>query len=113
MHEYSLAKNIIEIIKECAVKQNSSRAAEVIIVIGELSGVMPDALKSAVDLLVKRTEFSTTQFVYEIKKGKARCSNCGATIEVPDFFIACKNCGNTSVEMVEGKELYVKTITFE
>lgn len=113
MHEYSLAKNIIEIVSEYSAKHNSNKIVEVVMEIGDLSGVMPDALKSAIETLVTDTHFSETSFKYEKKKGKARCHDCGEVVEIENIFTTCPSCKNANIDIVQGKELNVKTITIE
>jgi hydrogenase nickel incorporation protein HypA/HybF len=113
MHEYSLAKNIIEIVTESAAKHNGKKVVEVVMEIGDLSGVMPEALKSALYTLVQATRFSETIFRCEKKKGKARCCDCGQFIEIEEFVTSCPHCQSFNIEIVQGKELNVKTITIE
>ncbi|TAJ14977.1 hydrogenase maturation nickel metallochaperone HypA [Marinilabiliaceae bacterium JC017] len=113
MHEYTLAQNIMKIITEYSSTHNGYQATEVVIEIGELSGVMIDALKAAVDVLVKNSEFACTEFIYSEKKAKAQCTQCGHEVAVSDFISTCSQCHSSRLDIIEGKELCVKSIAFE
>jgi len=112
MHEFSLAKNIIEIVDEYSAKHNCKQIVEVVMEIGDLSGVMTDALKSAIDILVSGTRLSDTNFIYEKKKVRAKCCDCGKVIESDSFFYLCESCQGSNIDIVQGKELNVKYITY-
>ena len=112
MHEYSLAQNIIGIVERYKKQQPAGNVCEVALEIGELSGVMVEALQSAVTILVSGTELEKTNFVYEIKKPKARCRNCGEVLTISDFLASCTKCGSSMMDIIEGKELHIKTLSF-
>ena len=112
MHEYSLAQNIIGIVERYANQQPDEKVCEVTLEIGELSGVMVEALQSAVTILVSGSELEQTNFIYEIKKPKARCHNCGEVLAISDFIASCTKCGSQMLDIMEGKELHIKTISF-
>jgi len=113
MHELSLAINIIKIIEKEAATHNGSLVTEVDIVIGELSGVMKVALMKAVKALVKDSYLSSIQFIYTDTKAKAYCTDCGLVLPVADFVTGCNRCHSPHLDITEGKELFVKSITFE
>ena len=55
MHELSIAMNVIEIADEYAAKANATVVKEIEIEVGELSGVVLDALEFAMEVAVKNT----------------------------------------------------------
>ncbi|MFH1005164.1 MAG: hydrogenase maturation nickel metallochaperone HypA [Bacteroidota bacterium] len=111
MHELSISQNIVDIVKSHASKYHAKKVTEIIIDIGEVSGIEKTALEFALEILVKNTFLQDTKIIINIIPGKARCSSCGNIFPVHDFISQCSNCGNIYPEIIQGKNLKVKSIT--
>jgi hydrogenase nickel incorporation protein HypA/HybF len=113
MHEFSLVLNIIDIVTEYAVKENAKEVKEVEIEVGELSGVVYDALEFAVQMAVKGTIMENSAVHIQVIKGLARCTDCLHEYETDSLFKPCPNCNACAPDIVRGKELRVKSIVID
>jgi len=113
MHEFSLVLNIIDIVTEYAVKENAKEVKEVEIEVGELSGVVYDALEFALQAAVKGTLMEHSSVQINLIKGLARCTECLHEYETDSLFKPCPECKNCAPDIIGGKELRVKSIVIE
>jgi hydrogenase nickel incorporation protein HypA/HybF len=113
MHEFSLVLNIIDIVTEYALKENAKEVMEVEIEVGELSGVVYDALEFAIQAAVKGTLMEHSSVHIALIKGLARCTECLHEYETDSLFKPCPECKNCAPDIVRGKELRVKSIVIE
>jgi len=113
MHEFSLAQNILEIVEETLEKNKVSRAIEIQLEVGTLSGVEIPALKMALESLKPQSVLENTKIKLIIVKAKAVCRICKKTYHPEDLFSPCPNCSSYGPEIVAGKELLVKSIIAE
>jgi Zn finger protein HypA/HybF involved in hydrogenase expression len=42
-----------------------------------------------------------------------KCTVCGTDFQVKEYHFACADCGSTDLEIIHGKELFVKSIEGE
>lgn len=104
MHELSIASSVVEI---CAEQAHGARVRRVTLEIGQLSAVMPEAIRFCFDVCAKDTavEGATLEIV-EIP-GQARCLACGATLDVEVPFGQCA-CGSEDLELTAGQQLKIR-----
>lgn len=113
MHELSIAVNIIEIAEETALANNASTIEAVVLEIGEMSGVITDALRMSLDISVKGTMLENAVITIHEVAGEARCRQCGNIFPVHDLYTPCVSCGSYDNEITRGKEMKIKSLTFE
>jgi hydrogenase nickel incorporation protein HypA/HybF len=107
MHELSIAQALVEQIEAAATKEHAQRVVRVVITVGALSGVDPEALRSLFPLVAEDTVTAEAELVIE------RCRACGQEAPAENAFIRCALCSSRDVELVAGRELYIKTVEFE
>lgn len=78
--------------------------------VGELSGVLPDALEFAFSVLTPGTVAENACLEIERVKIACQCSNCVLEFEVEDFNYCCPRCGVTSTKVIRGEELQLSFI---
>jgi hydrogenase nickel incorporation protein HypA/HybF len=108
MHEFSIALNIVEIAIETAKANDAERVNEVEVDIGDLSGVIYEALEFALQSAVKGTMLENSHFKLNRIKARAICLDCRNDFEPGDFLSVCLNCGSSKIKIIEGKEMKVK-----
>lgn len=113
MHEFSLALNIIDIATEYAVKENAIEVREVEIEVGELSGVVIEALEFALESAVKGTLLEKAECIIKIVKGEVICNDCNYEFKTDNLYTECPQCHSYSIEIIKGKELKVTSIVIE
>lgn len=113
MHELSVAQNIIEIVTEFAKKNNADRVTEVTLDIGAVFGIIPENLEFAWDISVKNTIIEGAKLKINFIKAKALCLDCKKEFDMVDIYTMCEFCGSLKFDIIQGKELKVKSIIIE
>jgi hydrogenase nickel incorporation protein HypA/HybF len=113
MHELSIAENIVEIAEQSAKQENCAVINEIEIEVGIMSGVVIEALEFAMDSMIKQTMLSKAKVKIIQIEGKARCNHCKKVFEIKDFADVCPHCNQYDFDIIQGKELRVKTIKAE
>ena len=113
MHEFSIAMNIVDIASAYAMKENASVIKEIEIEVGELAGVVIDSLEFSLEAAVKETILEGASRKITTVPGKARCRSCEHIFNIQDMFMACPLCGSAAPELIQGRELRVKSLLVE
>ena len=113
MHELSIATNIIEIATEYAEKNNASVIKEIEIEIGELSGVVVEALEFAMESATKDTLLENAKISINYIPGRAKCLNCRNEFPVASLYETCPECNTFNPEIIKGNELRIKSLIID
>nr|NQU89197.1 hydrogenase maturation nickel metallochaperone HypA [Bacteroidota bacterium] len=113
MHEFSIAINIIDIVTDAAESQGAKKVNEIELEIGDLSGVVYEAMEMAMESAVSGTWLENTNITITRIKGKAKCSQCGKMFSIDNLFDQCPECGAFNPVIQSGKELKVKSLQVE
>ena len=105
MHELSIANSILEKVHAEALRLPRSRIVKVGVRVGELSGVVPEALSFSFEALVKGTDLEPLALEIEFRPRRNCCRTCSATFEVRADGPACPVCGSEETTFVSGDEL--------
>lgn len=106
MHEASIAASLIETVSEQCRRSGYQRIESVNVKIGRASGIMPDALMFAFDI-VKDDSLAKGAVLHieEIPVG-GRCRDCNSDFTVEEeYVLSCPRCGGLSFEVTTGREL--------
>ncbi|GBF80899.1 hydrogenase maturation nickel metallochaperone HypA [Aphanothece sacrum] len=110
MHELGITHNIVAIVIENAQGLTVKR---VTVEIGQLSAIMPDAIRFCFDICCQGTILDgTTLEIIEIP-GLGKCRHCGTRIPLSQPFGQCYNCGSIELEIIQGQELKIKEMEVE
>ncbi|MCX6269471.1 MAG: hydrogenase maturation nickel metallochaperone HypA [Bacteroidetes bacterium] len=113
MHELSLALEVIELVQREAGKQGLSAIQEILIEVGDLSGVEADAFQSALELLVKNTILNDAVVKIIQTHGKGICAACNKEFEMKNRLDTCPGCLCFPSEITGGKEFRVLSLLAE
>lgn len=113
MHELSIALNIVEIAEENALQSKLHSITEIKLVVGELSGVVYEALEFAMEEAVKNTILENAKISITRISGKARCDSCAHEFDVEDIYTPCPKCKNFIHKIIQGNELRVESLIAE
>lgn len=113
MHEWSLAKNLLQQVDKMRLLHGAVRATAVRVEIGELAGVEPECLRSAFALL--QQDGSNKKAVLELENVplQVRCPQCQQESRLPSFHFVCPNCGSKQVSIVAGEHMVLKEVVLE
>ncbi len=113
MHEMSLAMNIVEIATKTAIQNTAKCINTIDVEIGELAGVLVDSLEFCFEAASKNTPAENAALNIISVPGKGRCTSCQKSFKTDTFFPLCPHCDGVSVEILEGKELTIKSINVD
>ncbi len=109
MHELGITQNIVAIVSEHA---KDSKVRRVLLEIGKLSAIMPDAIKFCFDVCSQDTVLAGAKLEILEIPGLGKCRQCGAEIPLEQSFAKCK-CGSMQIDLIAGEELKIKEIEIE
>ncbi|MEH1825046.1 MAG: hydrogenase maturation nickel metallochaperone HypA [Nostoc sp.] len=109
MHELGITQNIVAIVTENA---KGAKVQRVLLEIGKLSAIMPDAIRFCFDICTQGTILAGAKLEIVEIPGLAKCRQCGAEISVDKPFGIC-NCGSVQLDLITGEELKIKEIEIE
>ncbi|MCX6242658.1 MAG: hydrogenase maturation nickel metallochaperone HypA [Bacteroidetes bacterium] len=113
MHELSLAMDVIELAQREAGKNGVSRVEEILIEVGDLSGVEADAFQSALELIVRDTLLENAIIKIVHTSGKGVCNLCKLEFEMKNRIDTCPHCGCFPSEIRGGQEFRVVSLLAE
>lgn len=112
MHELSIAHAVVSTVVD-ALPVPTPRVTRVRLRIGQLSGVVPQALEFAYDVAAQGTPLADAALVIERSPIVIDCAACGRS-ELPDArAFRCPTCGDACGNVVGGKELEVVDVTLD
>ena len=106
MHELGIVQEIIALVTERA---GGAKVTRVVLEIGKLTAVLPDAVRFCFDLCSEGTAAEGAELEIIETPGRARCRACGAGVTLDRPFGRCA-CGGSDLEWLAGEELKVKEI---
>ncbi|MFJ6632898.1 hydrogenase maturation nickel metallochaperone HypA [Streptomyces sp. NPDC091376] len=114
MHEMSIALAVVDQVEEAARSHGATAVRTVRLRIGELAGVVPDALAFSFQLACEGTVLEGAALVTEPVPGRARCAACADewAVGMPPR-LCCPECGQATAELVAGRELRIAAVEWD
>jgi hydrogenase nickel incorporation protein HypA/HybF len=109
MHELGITQNIVAIVTEHA---KSMKVQKVVLEIGKLSAIMPDAIKFCFDICTQGTLLENSILEIIEIPGLAKCRQCGVEFAIDKPFGIC-TCDSVQLDLIAGEELKIKEIEIE
>ncbi len=113
MHELGITQSIVDIAERTAREQQASKVLSVTVEIGELSGVIPDAVAFCYEACVQQTLLEGSRLVIRRIPGEGRCKECGAEVKIDNLTFDCSACGSYALQRTRGEELNIKEVEIE
>ncbi len=110
MHELGLLSAMVKTIENIAQEEKLEKIEKVVLQVGELSGVLPEYLRSCYPAAVYKTFMEQTELELEIVPGIARCNDCGEQFNAVQNDLKCPKCGGEHLTALSGRELMIKEI---
>jgi hydrogenase nickel incorporation protein HypA/HybF len=108
MHELSIAMSIVEMAQEEAERRGSVQVHAVHLRLGQLSGVVKQALLSSYEMACATTLLEGSQLVIEEVPVEVFCPKCEQPRLVTSIqWFCCPECGTPTPTVLHGKELEV------
>ncbi len=106
MHELGITQEIIALVSEHA---RGAKVTRVVVQIGKLTAILPDAVRFCFDLCSEGTPVEGAGLEIQEIPGRARCRECGQEVILDQPFGSCP-CGHADLEWLAGTELKIKEI---
>ena len=113
MHEMSLAEGIRQIVEDAGRAQGFCKVRTVVLEIGRLSSVEPEALAFCFDLVMQGGIAEGARLQIEALPGSGWCDQCAATVPIDTLYDPCPRCGGFQVQATGGTEMRVKELEIE
>lgn len=108
MHELSIASAVVESAADTARAHGASRVHSVTLRVGELSGVVSDALRFSFELAAAGTVVAGARLHVEDVAARAHCGHCAADFPVGSPPVLwCPRCDAPAAHLLTGRELEV------
>lgn len=110
MHELSIMEEALLRAFEETRHVGAHRIHRITMRIGEISGVVPEALRFAFDVATQNTIAEGADFQVEVVPVKCRCRTCGNAFQPSDFIYECPTCGALSSDVLQGREIELTSL---
>ena len=111
MHEYSLAKDLANIIFKELKKRKAEKVHKITFILGRASNVDKEFLEhSFKEHIFKGTICENAELEFILEEPKIKCKICGKEYEM---CVEKCSCGNYDFDIVAGNEVYVREIEIE
>jgi hydrogenase nickel incorporation protein HypA/HybF len=111
MHEVGIMESAMALVQRHADEQRATCVHRVVLKVGALSGVEPDSLRFAFEVVTRGTRAEQAELVIDLVPALIFCSSCQA--EFPGdrgAIFTCPHCGDLCGEIRSGRELELSRI---
>ena len=113
MHEMSLAEGVLQLVEETARRESAQRVKLVVLEIGRLSSVEPEAIRFCFEAVTHGSIAQGAALDIIDVPGAGWCLPCAETVAMAELYGACPKCGSHQVQPTGGTEMRVKEIEIE
>jgi len=104
MHELALAEDLVDAVVVAAA---GARITRVVVEVGKVIAVVPDALRFSFEVASEGTAASGAALDIVETPGVARCRGCGEELELEVPYGRC-SCGEAELDWLSGMELRIR-----
>lgn len=113
MHEVGIIESTLAVIGREAAKHGAVRVARVVLRIGAISGVEPEALRFAFTAVTPGSIAEEAELDLELVPARAHCRDCAEDFTIDAGFIfQCPRCSALSGDVRSGRELELARLEF-
>jgi hydrogenase nickel incorporation protein HypA/HybF len=113
MHEIKIAEDLAGIVLEAAAEEKLHKVTGIKISFGQLVQIVPEIFEFAFRETVKDSIAQDALLEIEIIPVRMNCKECGTDFRVEDNIFKCIKCGSVDLEIINGKELFIKSLEGE
>ena len=111
MHELGIVYHIIRDVENAARANGVSRVSSVTLLLGEVSGVVPDLLLDAWRWAAdKKLITQGAELIVEPVEAVTHCEACGRDYATVEHGKTCPHCGSGETYLLQGQEVMIKQI---
>lgn len=111
LHELGIVYHIIRDVENVARANGVSRVSSVTLLLGEVSGVVPDLLLDAWRWAADKKPITEgAELVVEPVEAVTHCEACGRDYATVEHGKTCPHCGSGETYLLQGQEVMIKQI---
>ena len=111
MHELGIVYHIIRDVENVARANGVRRVSSVTLLLGEVSGVVPDLLLDAWRWAADKKPITEgAELIVEPVNAVTHCEACGRDYATVDYGKTCPHCGSGETYLLQGQEVMIKQI---
>ena len=104
MHEMAITQGIVDI---CLQHAAGRAVRQVVVEIGDLSGVVPEAVVFCFSACSADTLAAEARLEIRQVHGLGRCLDCSTEQQLSRLYDPCRQCGSYALTLLKGEELRV------
>ena len=113
MHEMSIVSGILDIAENEARSAGARVINSVEIEVGGLAGVEIPSLEFCFEVARRGTLAAGAELIIHEIPGRGHCPDCDREVAVEYFMAVCPECGQALLEILQGRELRVRSINVD
>lgn len=110
MHEVSLMEEAVRVAVTTARSSGGQRVLGLRLRVGTMSGVVPEAMRFAFDVVCRDTIAAGARLEIEAVPATCWCGECEIEFPYADFVSECPRCHGLSGELRRGRELEIAAV---
>lgn len=111
MHELGIVYHIIRDVENVARAHGARRVSSVTLLLGEVSGVVPDLLLDAWRWAADKKPITEgAELIVEPVEAVTHCEACGRDYGTVEHGKTCPHCGSGETYLLQGQEVMIKQI---
>ncbi|HOC88546.1 MAG TPA: hydrogenase maturation nickel metallochaperone HypA [bacterium] len=113
MHEISVAAALMRRVLAEKEARKIVRVSRIVLQIGPMSGIMPEALQFAYDSLRQGTLLEETELVFNSTELTTCCCRCMHRFDTRLMHTHCPRCGSDKLEIMGGDDFFIQYLVTE
>jgi hydrogenase nickel incorporation protein HypA/HybF len=109
MHELALMESMVAAVE---AKVRPARVGRLRLQIGQLAGVLPEALEFCFSLCARGTALDGARLEIDEVRGRGLCRRCGGEVVMETPADRCP-CGSAEIEVMRGRELRIARLELQ
>ncbi|MGB4658813.1 MAG: hydrogenase maturation nickel metallochaperone HypA [Mobilitalea sp.] len=110
MHEIGVLFEVVKSVEKLAKENEVTKIATLVLQIGELSSMIPKYMATLYPAAIEGTILEGSKLEIEILPANAMCKDCRKVFNVMEYKGTCPICGEKNIEILSGKEFFIKEI---
>ena len=106
----ALTESVVQIALEETKRAGASRVRRIVLDIGALSAVAPEAMRFCFSAITAGTAAEDAELAIEDVPGAGWCLDCAKTVALDERFGPCPDCGGYRVQMTAGDEMRIREL---
>jgi len=111
MHEYSITSSLVNILEDVAKKNSLKKISRVNIDLNPIANIEPDSINFYYEFLSRDNSLlKDSELIFNTKKIKIECRDCGNIFEKDEFIPKCPKCGKSKVKIVDIDDIKIISV---